>query len=284
MTAGITIVGLGPGDPNLITREAWQVLTEAAEVHLRTTQHGAVPSLPASAQYRSFDDLYEEQDTLEAVYPRIVDQLLSLAARDQGVIYAVPGHPLIGETTVQLILHEAPLRHLPVRIIAGVSFIEAAVNLLTIDPLAGLQVCNADQVAAAHHPNLDPDVAALVMQVHNRHLAGLVKLTLMNLYPDEQPIQLISGLGTQAAAVTRCSLVEMDRFEHFDHLTSLYISPLQHRGSLSSYQDVIAHLRAPDGCPWDREQTHASLRTHLLEETYEVLGCPGQRRYAAPLW
>ena len=30
-------------------------------------------------------------------------------------------------------------------------------------------------------------------------------------------------------------------------------------------------LRAPDGCPWDREQTHASLRPYLLEETYEVL-------------
>src|SRR5579859_252609 len=34
---------------------------------------------------------------------------------------------------------------------------------------------------------------------------------------------------------------------------------------------VQARLRAPDGCPWDREQTHASLRTYLIEETYEVL-------------
>src|SRR5207245_11039649 len=32
-----------------------------------------------------------------------------------------------------------------------------------------------------------------------------------------------------------------------------------------------ARLRAPNGCPWDREQTHDSLRTYLLEETYEVL-------------
>jgi tetrapyrrole methylase family protein/MazG family protein len=33
----------------------------------------------------------------------------------------------------------------------------------------------------------------------------------------------------------------------------------------------VAHLRAPEGCPWDREQTHESLRRHLLEESYEVL-------------
>lgn len=34
---------------------------------------------------------------------------------------------------------------------------------------------------------------------------------------------------------------------------------------------IIARLRAPDGCPWDREQTHATLRHHLLEESYETL-------------
>jgi tetrapyrrole methylase family protein/MazG family protein len=35
--------------------------------------------------------------------------------------------------------------------------------------------------------------------------------------------------------------------------------------------DTVTHLRAPEGCPWDRKQTHASLRTYLMEETYEAL-------------
>src|SRR5712664_3750367 len=35
--------------------------------------------------------------------------------------------------------------------------------------------------------------------------------------------------------------------------------------------EVVARLRAPDGCPWDREQTHEALRPYLLEETYELL-------------
>ena len=38
-----------------------------------------------------------------------------------------------------------------------------------------------------------------------------------------------------------------------------------------TFVDIIARLRAPDGCPWDREQTHLSLRENLLSETYEVL-------------
>ena len=42
-------------------------------------------------------------------------------------------------------------------------------------------------------------------------------------------------------------------------------------GGLGAVFDVVRRLRAPDGCPWDREQTHLSLRPYLLEETYELL-------------
>ena len=65
-------------------------------------------------------------------------------------------------------------------------------------------------------------------------------------------------------------LYDLDRQSDVDHLTSS-ISALDKPGSVARFQDVVAHLRAPDGCPWDREQTHQTLRTHLLEETYEVL-------------
>jgi tetrapyrrole methylase family protein/MazG family protein len=41
--------------------------------------------------------------------------------------------------------------------------------------------------------------------------------------------------------------------------------------SFEQFQEIIAHLRAPEGCPWDREQTHESLRQYLIEEAYEVL-------------
>ncbi|NOX62047.1 MAG: MazG family protein, partial [Chloroflexi bacterium] len=50
-----------------------------------------------------------------------------------------------------------------------------------------------------------------------------------------------------------------------------WVPPLPYPSDYNALQDVIAHLRSPDGCPWDREQTHESLRPYLLEETYEVL-------------
>ena len=42
-------------------------------------------------------------------------------------------------------------------------------------------------------------------------------------------------------------------------------------GTFQTLVDIVARLRAPDGCPWDREQTHNSLKRNLLEESYEVI-------------
>jgi uncharacterized protein YabN with tetrapyrrole methylase and pyrophosphatase domain len=54
----------------------------------------------------------------------------------------------------------------------------------------------------------------------------------------------------------------------------LVLAPLEPFADLASIETVmriVERLRAPNGCPWDREQTHASLRPHLLEEAYEAL-------------
>ena len=49
------------------------------------------------------------------------------------------------------------------------------------------------------------------------------------------------------------------------------LEPFADLASLDAVMRIAERLRAPDGCPWDREQTHASLRPHLLEEAYEAL-------------
>lgn len=275
MAQGITIVGLGPGDPELLTIAANRVLTEADEVYVRTERHPTLndPATAASLQGRlhAFDALYDAHQTFEAVYTAIVEQVLDLGQRAQGVVYAVPGDPLVGEATVQALLTQGPSRGLPVRIVHGVSCIEPTLAALRIDSFDGLQICDATLLARRLHPPLDPDVPALIVQVYNQPLASDCKLTLMNLYPDEHPARLVLHAGLPDEQVRDIALYELDRQPDLDHLTSLLVPALPTPGSLSSYQEVMARLRAPDGCPWDREQTHESLRTYLLEETYEVL-------------
>jgi tetrapyrrole methylase family protein/MazG family protein len=67
------------------------------------------------------------------------------------------------------------------------------------------------------------------------------------------------------------ALYQIDRSPHIGLLTALYLPPINEAASFEAFQEVIAHLRAPDGCPWDREQDYATLRGYLLEECYEVV-------------
>ncbi len=267
--AEITIVGLGPGAPGQLTREAWQTLSDAETVWLRTVHHPVVPHLPTSVTLRSFDDYYEEADSFTDVYRAIAERILALS-RDGDVVYAVPGHPLVGESSVLQILEKARQEAIDVRLVEGLSFIEPTLTALSVDALNGLQIVDAVEVMALHHPPLNPDFPALIGQVYSRAVASEVKLTLMNQYPDEHRVALVQGAGTPAEAVTWLPLYEMDR-RTVDLLSSLYVPPLPRAGGFERFQATVARLRMPGGCPWDREQTHESLRDNLLEETYEVL-------------
>ncbi len=132
-------------------------------------------------------------------------------------------------------------------------------------------MADALDLAARHHPGFQPDGPALIGQLYSGRLASDVKLTLMNQYPDDHPVTLIHAAGTDEERLEALPLFEIDRSPHIAHLTTLFVPPLPRASAFESFQETIAHLRAPDGCPWDREQTHQTLRTNLLEETYEVL-------------
>jgi len=302
----IIILGLGPGDPNLLTREAWEILCAAKEIYLRTAKHPTVAGLPSHLNLHNFDAIYDDGESFEAVYAEIVSTLLELAKKTKGdVIYAVPGHPLVGETTVPLLLAQAAAAGIATRIVSGLSFIEPVLETLaqstptkqnkqvknnapiSFDPFDGLQICDALDLAAQHHPPLNPDKPALIAQVYSRAVASDLKLTLMNQYGPEHEVILIKGTTDDRRPTTakykRSSVVgrpssivyrllhQLDHHDDYDHLSTLYIPATQTISSMEGLQETMAHLRAPEGCPWDQEQTHQSLRNTLLEEAYEVL-------------
>ncbi len=89
-------------------------------------------------------------------------------------------------------------------------------------------------------------------------------LMLGDLYPADHPVH-----GLQGNRDTSVGTVSDD-----DLATGAYfipaLEPLANTASPHALPWLVARLRAPDGCPWDREQDHLSLRKFLLEETYEV--------------
>ncbi len=268
---GITLLGLGPGGPELLTRQAWDVLAQAPRLLLRTVRHPVVAGLPQGAAFSSCDDLYAAGEAFETVYEQIVARVLAAAALPGGVVYAVPGHPFVAESTGPEIARQARAAGIPVRVVEGLSFLEPSFTALGLDPFPKTVLLDAFDLARAHHPPFPPDVPALIAQVYSRSMASEVKLTLMAVYPDTHPVRLLHAAGTPEERVEDLPLYAIDRSEFTGLLTSLYVPPLEGQPSFEALQEIIAHLRAPDGCPWDQKQTLLSLRTHLLEETYEAL-------------
>jgi tetrapyrrole methylase family protein / MazG family protein len=266
----ITIVGLGPGDGRLLTRAAWDILVNAPVLYLRTGRHPAVADLPPAVTCHTFDHLYETADTFATVYQTIIQELLQ-KAQQRDLIYAVPGHPYVGEATVTGLVEAARAAGIPVTIVDGLSFVEPTLAAAEVDALDGLQVFDAIEVAAYHYPPLNPDNPVLLGQVYSRLIAADLKLTLMALYPDDHPAQLIHAAGNEAQVVESLPLYAIDRSPQIDHLTSLYLPPLSRASDLSALAETVAVLRSPEGCPWDREQTPQSMRSGLLEEKIEVL-------------
>ena len=241
----ITIIGLGPGDPGLLTRSAWEALGTAGEVYLRTSRHPTVAALPPSLVIHSLDAIYETAEDFAEVYAQIAAKIVALGLRPQGVLYAVPGDPTVGEATTWLIRRQAAEAGLAVRIIPGVSFVEPACWALGLDPLErdGLQVLDAMVVAASHAPPFDTSRPALLAQCYSRAVASDVKLTLLHSFPPDHTVTVLRAAGTVEEDLRRTPLYALDRSQDFDHLTTLYVQPISPHGAYSRLQEIVAHLR-----------------------------------------
>ena len=292
MTAAITILGLGPGNIQDLTLQARSLLAEAARqqqtVYFRTIIHPTVEPLKAelpALHIASFDHFYEESVDWSTLYQQIAEEVCRLATQ-RPIIYAVPGHPLIGELSVQLVLRLAQERHLSTTIVAGLSFIEPVCTAVGLDPFdAGTQLIDATTLAALRADEIAgkvvPTIPLLVTQVYNRRLASEVKLALSECYPDEWPVKLVRAASvsttdaTTDETVIEFPLYELDRNSYANHLSTLYVPPVTEIQALrlpETLRYLITRLRRdPDGCPWDRAQTHQTLTRYVLEETYEVV-------------
>ena len=234
----ITVVGLGPGNGRLLTREAWDILSTAQRVYLRTARHPTVADLPTQVERVSFDHVYETAVKFDDVYAQIVAELLALG-QSGDIIYAVPGHPYMAESTVTALVAAAKEAGVAVRIVDGLSFVEPMLTAVGVDGLDGVQLYDAIALTNYHYPPLNPDAPVLLGQVYSRLLAGELKLGLTAVYPDEHMVQLVHAVGTEAAQVETIPLYQLDHSDQINHLTSLYIPPLSRKGSLMTLAETV---------------------------------------------
>lgn len=260
MKPTIVVIGLGPGGPDLVTHGTLAAIADSSRRFARTARHPAAEVL-GEATY--FDDVYESADTMAQVYETIVEQLID-AAGDGPVLYAVPGSPLVAERTVQLLLADD---RVTTTVLPALSFLDLAWVRLGVDPIAaGVRLVDGHRFAADAAGEAGP---LLVCQCDSALVLSDVKLAVED-WPEE-PVTVIQRLGLPDEAIFEVSWEDLDRTVDADHLTSIYIPHLGQpvAAELVRFDELVHALRV--GCPWDREQTHASLKRYLLEECYELL-------------
>ncbi|MFS0881652.1 nucleoside triphosphate pyrophosphohydrolase [Metabacillus niabensis] len=271
MAKEIKIVGLGAGDLNQLPFGVYRLLTETKHLFLRTKEHPVIDELNETITYRSFDDVYEANQDFEDVYRSIANILLE-EAEVEDVVYAVPGHPLVAEKTVQILLTEGRQKGYTIIVQGGQSFIDAMFQALEIDPIEGFQLVDALGLESEH---LQLRGHLIITQVYDQMVASEVKLTLMEQLPDEYKVKIVTAAGSSLEQIKEVPLYELDREVSINNLTSIYVPPVENQEILhhqfSEFRKIIAKLRGPNGCPWDKEQTHQSLKRYLIEECYELI-------------
>ena len=267
--ANIIVVGLGPGDPSLVTKQTLDEINRVGVRFVRTVQHPSahlVTDVVGGAT--SFDDLYESEATFDHVYARIADRLVA-AAREHGeVLYAVPGSPTVLERSVQLVRERAVQEDISVTALPAISFLDSTWTALGIDPVdSGVRLVDGHRFATEAAGERGP---LLVAHTHANWVLSDIKLAAES-EPGDTRVTLLHHLGLPDEQIVETTWADLDRTLDADHLTSLWIPQLAApvAGELVRTHQLARTLR--EQCPWDREQTHQSLVRYLIEETYEVV-------------
>jgi tetrapyrrole methylase family protein/MazG family protein len=244
----------------LVTAETKDAIARIPHRFLRTARH---PSVEVVADATTFDPLYDNASSFDALYPAIVETLVAAAEEHGEVLYAVPGSPFVGERSVELLRTEP---RVSVDIRPALSYLDLAWAALGVDPLtAGVRLVDGRRFAVEAAGERGP---LLVAQCDRRYILSDIKLAVDDV---PEPVVLLHHLGLADQTIVSLAWAELDRAVTPDHLTTLWIPSLAAPvgSELLRFHELVRTLR--EQCPWDREQTHTSLTSHLVEETYELV-------------
>ncbi len=265
----ITVITLSTGDASLLTQGAAQALTNAQTRVLRTARHPVAAWLmQRGLPFETLDPLYDVSEDFDVFNRTAAARIIALAQAGD-MVYGV-ADPAIDATvaTLRALLPQG----MWLQVLPGVSHADRCLSMLAQSPI-GIRLYAAEDFKTAR---VSPGEALLLCELHSMACAGDCKLRLMQMLPEDTLLTFFAGDAAGALAMAAVPLYALDRQPAYDHLTACFVPAVsmaqRKRFDMDDLVAVMARLRAPDGCPWDREQTHETLLPYLLEESYEFIG------------
>lgn len=251
----VTLIGLGNLKGDLTVR-AEQALKSAHKIIARTANTASFASLE-NFGVETLDNLFEKSRNFDTLNNKLASAVLA-AAKESDVCYCVDG-AVCEDEACRIILK----KHKDTEIIEGVSKSARAASL------AKLSAAQYSAVSAYNVENLKSCRAAVVFDIDCYYIATLVKEKLSMLFGDEVDCTFICG-----NLATKIKVYEIDRQKNYDYSCCVAVEEdeflKKERFDFVDLEHIIRLLRAPDGCPWDKEQTNESIKSNVIEEAYEL--------------
>lgn len=270
----ITVLGLGHGDYTSLTVATMNVLKEADKVYLRTQKHDVVDFIESNGiEYITYDDFYETGDNFEEVYEKIADDLICKAKEKGNIIYAAPGNPLISDKVCQILLKKEKEKEIEIILPGSVGVVDEVLRATKTNSDNSVKLLNALDLASQY---VDINSENILMNVYDVGIAADVKLYISEIYGDEYKIFIMSkNKGEKQLKSQEIHIYELDRLDNLNHTSCILIPAIQQQDkkihNMHDLMMLMEQLRGRNGCPWDRKQTHESLRECVIEEAYEVV-------------
>ena len=267
----ITVAALGPDDGGMLTFAAYEAMERAGCLVLRTARHGVAELLRSRGiAFDTLDALYEQTEDFDELCACAAERLIAMARERGGLCYAV-SEP-VSDATVRALAGALP-EDVALSVIGGVPL---AANAASAALPFGVDTENLRTLTALSLPEHRPegDCPQVITEIDNRCLAGDVKLWLADLFEDEMTVYFLEDASRPGVTAAPIALCNLDRQAHYDHRTAVLVPAVsvyeRSRATFEDFVRVIARLRAPGGCPWDRAQTFHTLRQYMIEEACEA--------------
>ena len=265
----IRIIGLGTGGIDELTVKAYNTLLDGSPIFIRTERHPIVNQLKEKGiDFVTFDNFYENIDDFEELYNKIIAETLDKSKKYGTINYCTAGSPYFGDVITEKLLKNE-YENIQIEVIDGISFFDKGIKLSGFGNNESIKILDC---VGLDEFSFDVNSVNVITQVYNKELASQLKLNLIEIYPDDL---LIRSLDVLHNILHEFPLFELDRQKKYDFSTYICIPTLEKANkklyNTSNLCRIMKALRGFNGCPWDRKQTHESLRECVIEEAYEVV-------------
>lgn len=245
----ISIVGLGYGSIDDLTIKTFKMLKEAKNVFVNNLEY-------------SIENSFKEEGVVFKDYKELLVNIEKYSELDENTVYAVWGNTFENDE----VIIRCKEKNINYNLYEGYgieTFLERCIGEKVGDIIT-LNSCNISKW------NIDKRKSFIITDLISEKDINKVKSELLKVYYKDTDIYHIKAGSNKIEAKYRID--DIDKIEGLDEQSLIYVKEnSKGKKDIHDLMAVIEVLRGENGCPWDKEQTHDSIKKDIVEESYEVL-------------